>query len=263
MLHTETGGQGPELVLVHGWGMHGGLLAGLARRLAERFRVTRVDLPGHGHSPPRLAADTDGLAIDAWLAALLQVVPERAIWVGWSLGGLIGLRAAAQVPRRVHRLVLLASSPRFVQAADWPDAVEPGVFDAFARQLADDAARTQGRFLALQVRGVDRGGDLLRRLRRELAARPQPQLWALAAGLDILRETDLRAVPATSPVPVSAVLGERDTLVPATLAGLPGLVSAHVIEGAGHAPFLSHEADCADAICRQLMSPPRAGERHV
>ena len=51
-LHVESSGDGPPLVLLHGWAMHGGLFATLLPSLAQQFRVHVVDLPGHGHSPP-------------------------------------------------------------------------------------------------------------------------------------------------------------------------------------------------------------------
>ena len=56
-LYAERLGSGPELVLVHGWGLHGGIWAGLAQRLAQRFRVTVVDLPGHAGSRAELGCD--------------------------------------------------------------------------------------------------------------------------------------------------------------------------------------------------------------
>ena len=49
-LHVERLGSGPDLVLLHGWALHGGAWAPVAKRLAPRFRVHVVDLPGHGLS---------------------------------------------------------------------------------------------------------------------------------------------------------------------------------------------------------------------
>ena len=47
MLKVDVYGSGPDLVLLHGWGMHGGLWSDWADELGEWFRVTVVDLPGH------------------------------------------------------------------------------------------------------------------------------------------------------------------------------------------------------------------------
>ena len=49
-MHIEIHGDGPDLVLIHGWAMHGGIFAPLLDALAARFRVHLVDLPGHGCS---------------------------------------------------------------------------------------------------------------------------------------------------------------------------------------------------------------------
>ena len=49
-LHVESAGHGPPIVLLHGWAMHSGLWGPLVPRLARRYRVHAVDLPGHGHS---------------------------------------------------------------------------------------------------------------------------------------------------------------------------------------------------------------------
>src|SRR3546814_10403472 len=49
----EETGEGPPLVLLHGWAIHGGVFASLVERLRERYRLYVVDLPGHGRSRAR------------------------------------------------------------------------------------------------------------------------------------------------------------------------------------------------------------------
>lgn len=49
-MHIDVTGQGPDLVLIHGWALQGGVFAPLVQRLADRFTLHLVDLPGHGHS---------------------------------------------------------------------------------------------------------------------------------------------------------------------------------------------------------------------
>ena len=60
-LHVEATGQGPPLVLLHGWAMHSEMWGPLLPRLARRFRVHAVDLPGHGLSVPPPAFTLDGV----------------------------------------------------------------------------------------------------------------------------------------------------------------------------------------------------------
>lgn len=256
MLHTEVRGAGPELVMVHGWGMHAGVWSDWADSLAGRFRVHLVDLPGHGHSD-----FTAGARLDDWSAALGEATPAGAWFLGWSLGGLVTLNLARLYPERVRGLLQLASTPRFVASSDWPHGVEAAVFDQFAGQLADDIDRALGRFLALQVRGADRSGDTLRRLRARLQQRPRPQAEALKAGLRLLQDSDLRAVPPTLEVPLYWLFGARDTLVSAALCEtLPGRCA--VIEGAGHAPFLSHPETCMTPVIDWLIHAEGAN-RHA
>jgi len=88
-LHVESSGSGPDLVLLHGWAMHGGIFAPLTPLLAAHFRVHVVDLPGHGRS----AGCTESIETRACAAAIAARVP-RALWVGWSYGGLVSLQAA-------------------------------------------------------------------------------------------------------------------------------------------------------------------------
>jgi pimeloyl-[acyl-carrier protein] methyl ester esterase len=263
-LYTQTSGSGPDLVLVHGWGLNGGIWDTLAPLLEHGFRVTRVDLPGHGRSAWQGDEDLDGLA-----RAVLERVPERAAWLGWSLGGLVAARAALAAPVRIERLVLVAATPSFVSRPNWPAAMAPELLEAFARDLRRDYLRTLQRFLALQVRGSDAADVVLRELRARLLQHGQPIPDALMAGLDILRTTDLRARFADIACPVLLLMGARDTLVPAaaaqpTAALLPD-ARVELIDGAGHAPFLARPATVA-GIIGGFLQPMRtgfAGELHA
>ncbi|WP_205352098.1 alpha/beta fold hydrolase, partial [Vibrio cholerae] len=83
-LYWQVSGQGQDLVLVHGWGMNGAVWQQTAQALSDHFRVHVVDLPGYGHSTEQHAASLEEIA-----QALLENAPRNAIWVGWSLGGLV------------------------------------------------------------------------------------------------------------------------------------------------------------------------------
>ena len=247
-LAVESRGAGPELVLLHGWGMHSGMWGEFADALARDYRVTCIDLPGHGRSG--WAPGATGLA--SWSAACLAVVPGEAIWLGWSLGGLVALQAAVSAPSRVRGLVMLAATPRFVRADDWPSAVPLGTLGQFDAALRDDYHRTLERFLALQVRGSSEAHTTLRRLREALRARDEPNPDGLAVGLGLLRRSDLRALLPQLAVPSLWLFGERDTLVPAeageAILGMTARAVARCIAGAGHAPFLSHAGICVGHV---------------
>ncbi|MCC7326948.1 MAG: pimeloyl-ACP methyl ester esterase BioH [Burkholderiales bacterium] len=253
-LHVDTTGSGRPLVLLHGWAMHGGLFATLVPGMARRFRVSVVDLPGHGYSPP-----VTPYTLDAIVAALTRRFAddsEPISIVGWSLGGTVALRWAHRHPDRVSRLVLVCATPRFVAGDDWPTGMEPAMYARFGDEFRVAYRLTLQRFLSLQVRGGGGGKATLAALRQELFARGEPQPGVLAAALAVLGGADLRAeVPAIA-ARTLVVTGDRDALVP-TEAGawLAGAMPAarHVdIGGAAHAPFLSHRA-AFDTAVREFL----------
>ena len=250
-LHIEVVGEGPALVLVHGWGLHGGVFAPLVERLANTFELHLVDLPGHGYSrDSRL-----DLTLQACVAEILAHTPPAA-WLGWSLGGLFALHAAA-VSTQVRALALIAATPRFVREADWTAAVEASVFAQFGRDLQQDYQGTLERFLALDTLGSEHARAELRTLKATLHARGEPTLQALQQGLVLLEQSDLRGVLPTLAVPSLWISGHRDRLVPAAaLRNAASLTpqSRHVdIAGGGHAPFLGH-ADQVAAELRHFLS---------
>jgi len=264
-LFTQTSGDGPDLVLVHGWGLNGGVWDTLAPLLeASGFRVTRVDLPGYGRSAWHGEAGVDALA-----QAVLACVPERAAWLGWSMGALVAVQAALAAPARIARLVLVAATPSFITRPDWTAAMEPHLLEGFARDLQRDYLRTLQRFLALQVRGSDAAEAALRELRARLLQHGEPAPESLLAGLAILRATDLRAQLAGIACPALWLMGARDTLVPEAAAcqaaaRMPD-ARVEVIAGAGHAPFLARPAEAAGIIGDFLrpLRVARAGEPHA
>ena len=228
------------MVLVHGWGMHGGIWGALPARLADRFRVTVVDLPGHARSRDI----PEPYTLETMVDALAQVVAGPATWVGWSLGALAVLRLPPPPAPLVQRLVLVGATPSFVQRPGWRHAMTPDLLEQFSTELAQDWRATLQRFLSLQLGTDDAARAMLRTLRREMFRHGDPQPQALLAGLAILRETDLRDTLAHIHAPVLIVQGGRDRLAPPAAAEylrthLPDSRLA-LIDAAGHAPFLSH-----------------------
>jgi len=247
-LASETFGQGRELVLLHGWGMNAGVWAPLREHLGAHWQVTAIELPGHGESP----FDPARSSLMAWAEDCLSVAPERALWLGWSLGGLLAQQVALQQPARVRGLLAVASTPCFVTRDDWPCAMDGEVFEGFAAQLATDGARTLERFLALQVRGAKSAGPTLRALRESLRQRQSPDPAALDVGLRLLLDGDLRDRLPGLAVPSLWLFGGRDALVPVAAAdGIAGLLPAAdqcLLADAGHAPFLSNPEACLQAL---------------
>ena len=253
-LFSRTTGSGPDLVLIHGWGMNLSVWMPIVEQLEEQYRITLIEMPGHGESP----YDPGQSSLDDWTKACLDVAPARAVWLGWSLGGQLAMRAAMLAPERVERLALVCSSPRFSQAKNWPHAMAVPTLKQFARALQRNPHQTLERFLSLQVQGDEADRETLRLLRIDMAARPEADSTALEHGLQQLLSVDLRESLTQLTCPVLWLLGERDTLVPADVGDeLERLVPEAeilILSGSAHAPFLSHTEQCLRAL-KHFLEP--------
>jgi pimeloyl-[acyl-carrier protein] methyl ester esterase len=244
-MHIDVQGSGPDLVLIHGWAMHGGIFSPLTDLLTTHFRVHAVDLPGHGDS----RGDTHFDLADC--ARRIAAATPRALWIGWSLGGLVALRAALDQPTNVRGLALIASSPRFVSAPDWPHGVAASVFAEFGAELQSRYRHAVERFLALETMGSTHAQTELRNLKKRVFERGDPDPGALADGLRALDDSDLRADLAHLAMPSLWIAGRRDRLVaPAAMvwSAQQARCGRYLEFNSGHAPFISHAAEIAAAI---------------
>ena len=238
-IHQQTFGKGKPIVLVHGWAMHSGIWRDFAGQLAQNYQVTCIDLPGHGRSEK-----IDSFTLERISDALVNAVSEESsCWLGWSLGATVVLDIVNRFPERANSLVLLAGNPSFTQTTQW-SGMDVGLLNAFADQLNEDCQATLLRFLSLQVSNLPDYKTLLRTLKSAVLECDAPDTETLQGGLDILKHADLRPVLSDTSVPVSVILGTRDTLVPVNagqnMQELAPEITLNIIDKAGHVPFLSH-----------------------
>ncbi len=93
-MHIDVTGQGPDLVLIHGWALQGGVFAPLVQRLADQFTLHLVDLPGHGHSRD----DTTPLRLPFVVSAIAAATPRRC-----GAAGRWAVCSRCTLPRRCRR----------------------------------------------------------------------------------------------------------------------------------------------------------------
>jgi pimeloyl-[acyl-carrier protein] methyl ester esterase len=256
-LHYEMRGRGKDLVLLHGWGLNLGVWDELGRMLARRFRIIAIDLPGHGRSDWDPQAATP--AAQAWrVHETLAPLTERYALLGWSLGGQLALDLAAAMPAGIERLVLVATTPKFLAGAGWRFGMAPALLTQLADAVRSGRDAAVDELLVLCARGSAPRtarkvlGQLRRALRVHGAAHPD----ALANGLERLRDCDLRPALPLLRVPSLVIAGEHDRITPAAAARAltARLDGARYVEfaRAAHAPFLSHPARFAQILCRFL-----------
>jgi 3-oxoadipate enol-lactonase len=235
----------PTIVLAHALGCDASLWDGLANTLAAQARVVCFDQRGHGDSdvPPGPWAMAD-FAEDA--AALLDEVADGpVVWIGLSLGGMVGQELALRHPRKLRALVIANSTAGYDEAgrSAWQQrlaAIDQGGLEAVA-----DA--TMERWFAPAFRAAQPA--TVARWRRRLVS--TPGAGYLAAGRAVMQH-DTTARLGQIALPTLVIAGALDQGTPLAMsrqlaAAVPGAQLA-VIDGAAHLSVVEHPQEFAAAV---------------
>lgn len=247
-LFVEQVGNGPDLTLLHGWGLNGAVWNSMRDALAERYTLHLIDLPGHGYSQHvHIATFTETAEHVA------RAMPARGHLLGWSLGGQLAIELARLVPEQINKLVLVATTPQFIANPDWPYGKKAAALDQFASNLKENYHATIREFLALQILNHPNQRATIAELQTAVSARGAPDLAHLAAGLALLRTNDLRDQIQNIRHQTLVIQGDRDALTSERaghwLAAQLARGEYEMIPFATHAPFLSHR----DIFMERLM----------
>ncbi len=247
-LAVRETGEGPPLLLLHGFTGCADTLAGTAEALADAHRVVSLDLPGHGASES--PADAGAYRMEATLDALEDVLDAlgvpRAHVLGYSMGGRLALGLAALRPERVDRVVVVGASAGIedpearaarVRADEaLAESILAGGVPAFVeRWLANPLFQSQRRLGVAFWEGA-----------RAQRLRNRPQGLALSLrGLGSGAQPPLHTHLPRLAAPVLAVVGAEDPkflgIARALVRRLPrGRLC--LIPGAGHAAHLENPA---------------------
>jgi pimeloyl-ACP methyl ester carboxylesterase len=259
----ELPGDGPGIVLLHGWGDSAdtwrALLAGLA---PHGRRAVAVDLPGFGRAS-RLAPGPILPQLDAFAAALVDRWGggEPLVLAGNSLGGAVALRAGERDDLPLAGVVPVA--PAGLELPGWFDLVER---DPIVRRLLQIPVPVPAALVRTLV------GSAYRQLAfasPAVAQREVVQAFAAhhdsRAGVAALLDNGRRLIPelaeapfdlAAVECPVLLVWGTRDRMVPhsgarVVLDALPG-TRVELLEGCGHSP----QVEATDRLLELLLGFP-------
>ena len=226
MLYSHTTGTGPDLVLLHGWGFNSELFNNFVNQYQDQYRITKIDLPGHGRS------DKVAGGIDEWCNEIIKILPNNPILLGWSLGGLLAINIATKI--KLSKLILVASTPNFVQNLDWQYGIDADNFQQFSNTLKQNLSKGLKRFISLQTQDKTQ----LKALNQSIDQFPASTA-ALNQGLDILLSTDLINEFKQLNIPIIAILGDHDTLVPRQISHWYAEMNIKTqVLNTGHLPFL-------------------------
>ena len=147
-LYSEVKGSGNDVVLLHGWGMHGGIWGQFKSLLSEDVKTHTLDLPGFGFSR-KIKSDFSLTALTEAVENYIENIKQPVSIIAWSLGGLIAMNILQRKKINLEKLILVASTPSFTKKPDWEYAMEQSVFDGFSKELKQDYKKTLKRFLSL------------------------------------------------------------------------------------------------------------------
>lgn len=229
MLWHRTVGDGPSLVLLHGWAFNSDIFHSLVDKYKANFRVTVIDLPGHGRSD-----DIDG-DIESWCSEIIKLIPEKSTLVGWSLGGLLSTYLASKID--LKKLILVAATPCLVNNESWNYGINTEIFNQFAINLKNDSTKSLKRFVSLQSKDKSQLQLLYKSIQKYPASHS-----ALSTGLEIIINSDLRDIYKDIAVPKTTILGSLDTLVPVKIKEWYEAVGSQTsIIRSGHLPFIDKD----------------------
>jgi pimeloyl-ACP methyl ester carboxylesterase len=246
---TTDGSAATTMLMTHGYAASSHMFAGNAAAIAQRHRVISWDVRGHGGSdaPIDQALYSVDLAVADMLAVLDHAGVRRAVLAGHSLGGYLSLRFHLAHPDRVQGLVLIDTGPgyRNVEARSGWNKMANGFATALDQRGFAGHAGGAEFDPSVHLHG--------------------PHGLALAAR-GILTQHDaavIESLPAVA-VPTLVIVGSEDE---------PFLAGSHymankipnshmvVIDGAGHAPNVSHPAEFDSAVASFLDLVAKQGDR--
>lgn len=256
----RVAGQGQQaIVFGHGFGTDQQAWRFVAPAFADQRRIVTFDHVGFGGSDRSAYANNRHGTLDGYALDLIDILDtlglDRVSYVGHSIGGVIGLLASIRQPGRFHRLVLLGTSPRFVN--DPPDYVggfERGeiedILDAMER---DQFAWSES--LAAAAMGEQTSEDLLHEFGHGLRA--LDPLIARAFGRTVFFVDCRDRLPLVT-VPALVVQSTRDSIVPREVGAylhrqLAGS-TLRELDASGHCAHLTHPLETIELISSYLES---------
>lgn len=263
-LHIKTIGQGPAIIFLHGFGFNLEFWENEFLFLAHEFTLILVDLPGFGKSENFLESYT----LSTIAHCILKNVPVPAIWVGWSMGGIIAMWIAHHFPKKVNKLITIACSPKFINSTDWP-GLDRVFFNNFINKLLnldnvikkDSYKVTMKEFAYLQCKNKPLTFNRIdishyKAVYEFLTSQKKCSEYVLRGSLELIKNSDLRHAYSKLSCPALVVLGAFDNLIPIKIAIKLQILNPNVIvkiiEGAAHIPFLSHRLQFQSIIKRFL-----------
>jgi 3-oxoadipate enol-lactonase len=247
--YTDSGGDGPAVVLSHGYLMDASMFDAQVGALAPQYRVITWDARGHGGTEAPGPFSYWDSARDV-LALLDYLGIKQAVLGGMSQGGFVSLRAAMLAPRRVRGLILIDS-----QGGTEQEASRPG-YEQLHQIWLDQGPGPVQETVAAIILGPGQWDSWYVKWAEQYAQWAPDRLAQLTWPFRCLMDRDdITDRLSEISCPALVVHGSHDAAIPLARAeqmrdGLAGPVTFAVIDGAPHASNVTH----ADAVNTAIVN---------
>jgi pimeloyl-[acyl-carrier protein] methyl ester esterase len=232
--------QGPNCVLLHGWGVSNSVWDGFAKQL-NCFKSVGV--------PCLYTASSKAKNIEALAEAIKEKIENDTVVVAWSLGGLVATRLAS-LSNKIKAIVYIASPPCFVNKSYWKNVLEGESIHGLQDSMLNDSKATLEYFAGLIAHGDKDTKKIIRIIRTNLAN--EKYSGTLSIWLNELLEQDQRKEFAALNIPTLHVLAEGDALINHRIENqikqLQPKSECAVIKNSCHAPFVGQPEATAKII---------------
>jgi pimeloyl-[acyl-carrier protein] methyl ester esterase len=248
------GGKGEPLLMIHGWGVNGEIWTSLVDELKIFASVYVVDLPGMGGS-----SSISPYTLDNITKQIKANVPIKKFNVlGWSLGGQVAMSLAIRMPEFVEKLILMSTTPCFVEKKDWPYGVNKQFFLNFEMEAKQNLNNTLMKFFLIQTRSFDNSKNMMRFLKNTFIEIRDENKSGMQSALNVLKKTDLRNEVKKIDKPTLIITGDKDRLtsLKASIWLYEKIKRAKLkeIKGANHMPFISHREIMTESVKKFLQN---------
>jgi pimeloyl-[acyl-carrier protein] methyl ester esterase len=231
----------PSIALIHGWATAPSIWESVRNELeVQAIEVNVYEMPGYGSRRD----ESGNLSLNELVDDAIQHLPANALWVGWSLGAMIALSAAARNRSSIAGVLAVCATAKFCGDKQKVDSL-----GELQSAVENNPSKAVSRFQRSMPCPANR-----RAISKQLTANPDCSATkeTLLSGLKILSRADLSDEVNKIEVPVRLVSGDEDPIIPPSAAiELNGLISGSQFTAlpCGHLPFL----ECPQLFMEQLF----------